>query len=174
VFESMTFRVCFGTILMCAVSCREALSAQDIQQPFAPADYRVRVGDVFEVSVYQHPELSRRILVMGDGNLTLTVNGVKPSSLSAMDGLLHDLNVVGLTALDVAALVRAKLESIISNPQVTVTVAERTSLPQPPSERPSQQLRDTPSPKSLPKHGLHPSEQLRDVPAPEHRDCCVA
>jgi protein involved in polysaccharide export with SLBB domain len=175
VLESKTFRVCFSTILlMCAFSCGQALSAQEIQQPIAPADYRVRVGDVLEVSVYQHPELSTRIVVMGDGNHTLTVDGVTTSGPSAIDELLHDLQVVGLPALDVAVLVRAKLESIISKPQVTVTVTQRTSWPQAPSERPSRQLQDTPSPQSLPKHVLHPSQRLRDVPAPEHRDCCVA
>src|SRR5208283_5899529 len=136
-FESKTFRVWFGAILLiAAMSCGRALSAQEKPQRVAPADYRIRVGDVLEVSVYQHPEFSSRVVVMGDGNHALTVSGVKVSDLSAMDGMLHDLKVVDLSALDVGVLLHAKLESVIPEPQVTVMVAPFMQ-PLPPSTRPS-------------------------------------
>jgi protein involved in polysaccharide export with SLBB domain len=80
--ESQVFRVWFrATLLMAAISCGQALSAQviPIPQPIAPADYRIRVGDILEVWVYQHPDLSRRFVVNGDGNRTLMVNGMRVS-----------------------------------------------------------------------------------------------
>ena len=78
VVVSKTFRVCLGTaLLIAALSCGRPLSAQviPIPQPIPPADYRISVGDVLEVWVYQHPEFSRRVVVRSDGNHTLTVNG---------------------------------------------------------------------------------------------------
>jgi|SRR5580658_4015531 hypothetical protein len=160
--ESKTFRVWFGAMLvMCAVSSGEALSAQEKQHSIAPAvdTYRVHIGDVLEISVYEHPELSRRVVVRRDGNITLpSVNAVKVSGLSAMD---------------LAMLLRAKLESVIPKPQVTVTVVIHTFPPVPPSLEPSP--RDIPSPLPLPKPLERPSRQLGDVPSPERRqDCCVA
>jgi len=142
---SNTLRVCFGAALLIAAACGvRPLSAQ--VEPIAPANYRICVGDVFEVSVTQHPELSRRVAVRGDGNHILTVSGVEVSHPSKMDGVLRNLKVVGLSASDVAASLRTKLETAISKPQVTVTLVEFIAQPQPPSTRPSPQLQDTPPP----------------------------
>ena len=143
------FRVWFGaTLLMAAVSCGWPLSAQD-----APADYRICVGDVLGVYVYQHPELSRRIVVRSDGNHTFTVNGMRVAHISKMDGILHNLKLVDLSASDVATLLRAKLESIIPKPEVNVTLIEFIMQPSP----------------------IYPSQPLRDVPSPKSRqDCCVS
>ena len=144
---SKTFRVCFGAISwIAAVSCGRPLAAQvmPIPQTIGPTDYRIRVGDILEVRVYQHPELSRRFVVRGDGNHTLMVNGVRVAHPSKMDVLLHDLRVVDLSALDVATLLRAKLESMIPKPEVTVILVEFMLQPLPPSSRPAPQLQDAP------------------------------
>jgi hypothetical protein len=56
-----------------------------------------------------------------------------------MDGIIHDLKVVDLSALDVAALLRAKLESMVPKPEVEVILVEFVMQPLPPSKQPSPQ-----------------------------------
>jgi hypothetical protein len=139
--EYKTFRVWFGaTLLMCAISCGEALSAQEKQHSITGAvdTYRIGVGDVIQISVWEHPEVSRVVEVNRKGNITLP--------------LVHVVKASGLSASDLANLLRHKLERIIPNPQVTVLIG---------------MTRPTPSPQ--------PAPQLRDSPSPELRqDCCVA
>ncbi len=107
--ESKVLRIWFGAaLLMATIACGRALNAQEIQQPPAPADYRIHSGDVLQISIYQHPELSGRVVVRGDGNYLLTRDGVKVAGLSAMDKLLNDLKTVDLLALDVAVEVRSR------------------------------------------------------------------
>ena len=140
--ESKTFRVWFGTtLLMCAISCGQALCAQEIQQSFAkPVDtYRIGVGDRLQVDVWRHQELTKTVVVDRKGNITL------PSG--------HVVKVSGLSPMDLASLVRHKLERKIPNPQVTVSVVGIGSPLAP-----------------LPLQPLH-----RDLPSPELRQgCCVA
>jgi hypothetical protein len=140
--ESKTFRVSFGaTLLLCAISCGHVLSAQEKPQPIAPADveYRITSADVLVISVYQHPELSRTVVVKHDGSITLP--------------WCSAVRVVGLSPLNVVIVLREKLEAVVSNPQVTVTVKIHGLPPVP--------FRREPSP--------------RDIPPPELRQsCCVA
>jgi|SRR5271165_3933432 len=139
--ESKAVRVWLGaSLLMCAISCGKALSAQEKQDsiPAAVDSYRIGVGDVIQISVWEHPEVSRVVGVNRKGNITLP--------------LVHVVKVSGLSAMDLASLLRHKLERVIPNPQITVSIA---------------MTRPTPSPK--------PPPQLRDSPSPELRqDCCVA
>jgi hypothetical protein len=141
--ESKTFRVWFcATLLMCANFCGEVLSAQEKSRSIAPVDveYRICTGDVLQISVDQHPELSRTVVVRPDGSITLPWSNA--------------VRVVGLSAPAAAALLHDKVESMVSNPQVSVTVKIHTGPTVP-------LLRRQPSP--------------RDVPSPEVRQgCCVA
>ena len=139
---SKTFRVWFGaTLLMCASFCCEVLSAQEKSRSIASEDveYRISNADVLLISVYQHPELSRTVVVRPDGSITLPwCNAVK---------------VLGLSASTVAVLLHDKLESIVSNPQVSVTVKIHRGPPVP----------------------LRPERSPRDIPSPEVRQSrCVA
>lgn len=174
--ESKTFGIWLcATFLLAAVTCGRPLKAQVIPtpQPIAPADYRICAGDVLEVWVYQHPELSRRMVVKGDGNHTLMVNGVRVAHPSKMDEILHDMKAAGMTVTDVAALLRSKLESIVAKPQVMVILVEFVMQPSPPAIRPSPQLQDTPSRSPLSKPAVHLTHDLRDVPSPEFRRIAV-
>ena len=135
--ESKTFRVWMvATLLLCAISCGKALSAQETQHSIAAAvdTYFIGVGDQIQVDVWRHPEFSRTVVIDRKGNITL------PS--------VHVVKASGLSAQDLANLVRHKLKRKIPNPQVTVSVVgignPLASLPPP-----SPQFRDTPSPELL-------------------------
>jgi protein involved in polysaccharide export with SLBB domain len=148
--ESKAFRVWMAaTLLMCAISCGKALSAQETQHsiPAAVNTYCIGVGDQIQVDVWRHPEISKTVVVDRKGNITL------PS--------VHVVKASGLSAQDLANLVRHNLKRKIPNPQVTVSVVGIGNHPLAPFPIPllpqfSPQLRDTPSPEQL----LH--------------DCCVA
>ncbi len=63
-----------------------------------------------------------------------------------MDDAIRDMQVAGLTALNVATALREKLKPMIADPQVTISVVDTIMKPGPPSDKPSPQLRDTPPP----------------------------
>jgi len=126
--KSTCSRVWFGaTLLMSAFSCGVALNAQEKPRSIAPAvDYRIAPGDVIQISVWEHPEVTRVVGVNRDGNITLP--------------LANTLKVSGLSAMNVAGLLRSKLRPTIPNPQVTVTVTPHNlSTPLPPLLPPSPQ-----------------------------------
>ena len=116
---------------MCAISCGQALSAQEIQHSIAkPVDtYRIGVGDRIQLDVWRHPELTRTVVVDSKGNITL------PS--------VRVVKVSGLSPMDLASRVRHKLERKIPNPQVTVTVV---GIGRPLAPLPQPLYRDLPSP----------------------------
>jgi hypothetical protein len=72
--------------------------------------------------------------------------------------VIHDVKAAGLTAMELASLIRQKLEGKILNPQVTVTITEISN----PSALPLQ---------AAPKAPVHPDQS----PSPDLRQsCCVA
>ena len=73
-------------------------------------DYIIGPSDVLAVSVWKDTELTRTVLVRPDGKISLPLAG--------------ELEVSGLTALNVQRLIAQKLKSYISDPQVTVIVQE--------------------------------------------------
>jgi hypothetical protein len=77
-----------ATVLPSALFFFRALSAQETPQPTCPPDYRIHIGDVLQILVYQHPELSRRVVVDGGGNRIVTAEGVKASTMDVTK-LIH-------------------------------------------------------------------------------------
>jgi hypothetical protein len=145
-------QVCFGSILLLSCPAGKHLAAQEHPhaaesenpQDYRSHDYRIHIGDVLQVTVYEHPELSRKISVRGDGNYGLAAEGKKTQKPSEFDHTLREMHIAGLTAMNVATELREKLKPMIANPQVTITVVDTIMRPGPPSEKPSPQLRDTP------------------------------
>jgi polysaccharide export outer membrane protein len=72
------------------------------------AEYRIGPQDVVQIDVWKEPEITRTIPVRPDGKVSLP--------------LLNDVQAAGLTAMQLAGVIREGLTKYLTNPQVTVTV----------------------------------------------------
>jgi polysaccharide export outer membrane protein len=107
--ESKLLRFWFdAALLVAAVSCGQALNAQEKPEPASPGEYRIVAGDVIQIDVWQEPDISRTIQVNPDGNIRLP--------------FIDDIKASGLSAMQLAGLIRHKLEGKLANPRVTVAV----------------------------------------------------
>jgi polysaccharide biosynthesis/export protein len=73
-------------------------------------DYMIGPSDVLDINVWKDPQLSAKVPVRPDGRITLP--------------LIGEMEVSGLTAMNVQLIVTSKLKEYISNPEVTVMVTE--------------------------------------------------
>ncbi|HMD83671.1 MAG TPA: polysaccharide biosynthesis/export family protein [Terriglobia bacterium] len=85
------------------------------QNPQAKAEVVAELGtyvigaeDVLDISVWQEPNVSRSVPVRPDGRISIP--------------LVNDIQAAGLTPMQLAASITAKLEQFLTKPQVTVTV----------------------------------------------------
>src|SRR5438477_2322220 len=79
-----------------------------------PAEDRIGIDDVFDVRVYGEPDLTGTYRVATDGTIDFPLAG--------------RLAVAGLRTGEIQTLLVSKLrESVLRNPQITVTVKERNS-----------------------------------------------
>ena len=74
------------------------------------SDFVIGASDVLNVNVWKEPEISQSVVVRPDGKISLP--------------LIGELLVSGLTPVQAQTLLANKLQSILTNPQVTVTVTE--------------------------------------------------
>jgi len=85
-------------------------------QPTAPSeqrvsdDYIIGPSDVLAINVWKDSELTRNVPVRPDGKISLP--------------LIGEMEVSGLTALDVQRLVTQRLKEYVAKPEVTVMVQE--------------------------------------------------
>lgn len=77
------------------------------------ADYRIGPQDLLRVDVWKEPEITRTVPVRPDGKISLP--------------LLNDVQAAGLTPVELSKMIGDALKKYITNPQVTVTVAEINS-----------------------------------------------
>jgi polysaccharide export outer membrane protein len=75
-----------------------------------PSDFVIGDSDVLNINVWKEPEISQSVVVRPDGKISLP--------------LIGEVLVSGLTPLQAQTLLANKLQSILTNPQVTVTVTE--------------------------------------------------
>jgi polysaccharide biosynthesis/export protein len=73
-------------------------------------DYIIGPSDGLNINVWRDPELSKKVLVRPDGRITLP--------------LIGEMQVSGLTAMNVQLLITQRLSEFVSKPIVTVTVEE--------------------------------------------------
>jgi polysaccharide export outer membrane protein len=75
-----------------------------------PSDFVIGESDVLSINVWKEPEISQNVVVRPDGKISLP--------------LIGEVLVRGLTPVQTQSLLANKLQSILTNPQVTVTVTE--------------------------------------------------
>ena len=75
--------------------------------------YKIGPQDVLRIDVWREDQLTRTVPVRPDGKITLP--------------LLNDVRAAGLTPMELADVIREELKKYITNPQVSVTVAEINS-----------------------------------------------
>ncbi len=81
------------------------------QLQFAEGTYKINVGDILSVNIYNQPDLSgSSILVRSDGNASF--NGV------------GELQVAGKTIREAAELLESQVRELVREPKITLTVSE--------------------------------------------------
>ncbi len=91
---------------------KEAPRAQ-ADKPALPPEFRVGPGDVLRIDVWKEPEVSGAVVVRPDGRISLP--------------LLKDLEVNGLTPVEIEKLLTERLSKFLSSPDVTVIVQQINS-----------------------------------------------
>jgi polysaccharide export outer membrane protein len=71
-------------------------------------EYQVARGDTLEVFVWQHPDLTRDIIVRPDGKISVS--------------LIGDIDVAGRTLTEIDKEIEKKLSEYIVSPEVSVTI----------------------------------------------------
>jgi polysaccharide export outer membrane protein len=77
------------------------------------AEYKIGPQDLLRIDVWKEPEITRTVPVRPDGKISLP--------------LLNDVQAAGLTPMELSGVIGDGLKKYITNPQVTVTVAEFNS-----------------------------------------------
>jgi polysaccharide export outer membrane protein len=83
------------------------------QIPQNDAEYKIGPQDILRIDVWKEPEISRTAPVRPDGRVSLP--------------LLNDVQAAGLTPMQLSEVISEGLKKFITNPQVTVGVAEINS-----------------------------------------------
>lgn len=98
-----------------AVPNAAAMSARDAVQRPATEDpsYVIGAQDVLDINVWKEGELTRTVPVRPDGKISLP--------------LLNDIQAAGLTPSQLTAQITEELKKFVTNPQVTVIVAQINS-----------------------------------------------
>jgi polysaccharide export outer membrane protein len=90
------------------------LSSQPAKAATEDPNYSIAPEDVLTIDVWKEPEISRTVPVRRDGKISLP--------------LLNDVQAAGLTPTQLGAEIVEKLRATIVHPQVTVIVAQMSSL----------------------------------------------
>jgi len=102
-----------AALLLGASGC-ETFRGEEVLPPSVtavPGDYRVGPSDVLNVSVWKQPDLTLGLLpVRPDGKISLP--------------LLGDIEVAGLTALEINEVITERLKEYVTDPEVTVVVVQ--------------------------------------------------
>lgn len=92
---------------------KEQVAAASTQNGVDNSAYQIGPQDVLKIDVWKEDQLTRTVPVRPDGKITLP--------------LLNDIQAVGLTPMQLAAVITDQLKKYINSPQVTVSVTEINS-----------------------------------------------
>lgn len=90
------------------------ITSQPTKAATEDPNYSIAPEDVLTIDVWKEPEISRTVPVRRDGKISLP--------------LLNDLQAAGLTPTQLSVEIVEKLRATIVHPQVTVIVAQMSSL----------------------------------------------
>jgi polysaccharide export outer membrane protein len=91
--------------------CATALSA-NLPEAVLPDGYRLRAGDILQVSVWKETDLQSEVLIRPDGGLSFALAG--------------ELQAAGHTVAELTAMLEERIRKFI--PDAVVTVAVKTAL----------------------------------------------
>ena len=77
-------------------------------------EYKIGPGDVLDISVWQNPDLTRKVVVLPDGTISFPLAG--------------EITVEGLTVADLEATLVSSLEKYVTDPILTVSVSQTNSM----------------------------------------------
>ncbi len=107
---SLFFALIF--VLILAPTCNRQCFAETINPTYVTSDnYVVESGDMLEIAVWGHQDLSGIVTVSKNGKISLT-------------GFLEEIDVLGLTIPEVQASITDMIAYYLRNPRVTVTLRE--------------------------------------------------
>jgi polysaccharide export outer membrane protein len=98
--------------LMASLAAAQTAPAKEADKG-QEAEYRLRPGDVVQVFVWKEPDLTRDVTVRVDGRITMP--------------LLGDVEAVGKTPQDLGNELATRLQKLLENPVVTVSLAQPNS-----------------------------------------------
>jgi polysaccharide export outer membrane protein len=96
-----------------AKGTKSQATATTVQSAGEDPAYKIGPQDVLKIDVWKEEQLTRTVPVRPDGKITLP--------------LLNDVQAVGLTPMELAAVISDQLKKYINGPQVTVSVTEINS-----------------------------------------------
>jgi polysaccharide biosynthesis/export protein len=112
----------FIALCGCAVSAHDGngkknkkctCEEKSLQPPAPDAEYKIGPQDVLRIDVWKEDQLTRTVPVRPDGKVTLP--------------LLNDVQAVGLTPMELAAVISEELKKFLTAPQVSVSISEINS-----------------------------------------------
>jgi polysaccharide export outer membrane protein len=96
--------------VVAAPADHRAANKQEQKAADAQPEYQVGEGDLLRINVWKESEISQSVAVRPDGNISLP--------------LVNEVRVAGLTPRQIQELITERLKTVLTNPQVTVTVTE--------------------------------------------------
>ncbi len=102
------------TFILAACSTKNVVTEQPVESSIGIVDeYKLGVGDAVTVNVWRNPDLSVSVVVRPDGKISVPLAG--------------DVEVDGVSTIDLSKTIEERLSSYIRNPKVTVIVSNPTS-----------------------------------------------